>query len=71
VFSGDLAQQIEATARIRRLLSKEDNPPIEQVIRAGLVPLFVDFLKSQDQQLQVILITYSPYLLGLIRLLVP
>lgn len=71
MFSGDLAQQIEATARIRRLLSKEDNPPIEQVIRAGLVPLFVDFLKSQDQQLQVILITYSPYLLGLIRLLVP
>ncbi|KAG8817408.1 Importin alpha subunit (Karyopherin alpha subunit) (Serine-rich RNA polymerase I suppressor protein) [Serendipita sp. 399] len=53
VFSGDLAQQIEATARIRRLLSKEDNPPIEQVIRAGLIPAFVEFLKSPDQQLQV------------------
>ncbi|PVG04767.1 putative SRP1-importin alpha [Serendipita vermifera] len=52
VFSGDLPQQIEATARIRRLLSKEDNPPIEQVIRAGLIPAFVEFLKHPDQQLQ-------------------
>ncbi|CAG7851594.1 Importin subunit alpha-2 AltName: Full=Importin-1; AltName: Full=Karyopherin subunit alpha-2 [Serendipita indica DSM 11827] len=52
VRSGELHQQIEATARIRRLLSKEDNPPIEQVIRAGLVPYFVNFLQSPDQQLQ-------------------
>lgn len=52
VASGNPQQQIEATARIRRLLSREDNPPIEQVIRAGLVPYFVSFLQSPDQKLQ-------------------
>lgn len=56
-MSGDPQQQIEATARIRRLLSKEEAPPIEQVIRAGLIPYFVSFLQSPDQKLQV-----SPHL---------
>lgn len=53
MFSTDAAVQIEATARIRRLLSKETNPPIEQVIRAGLVPRFIEFLGAENSQLQV------------------
>ena len=53
IISGDINMQIEATARIRKMLSREDNPPIEQVIRARLVPSFISFLHSSDVMLQV------------------
>ncbi|PSS28914.1 Importin subunit alpha-4 like [Actinidia chinensis var. chinensis] len=56
VWSEDPSAQIEATTQFRKLLSIERSPPIEEVIKAGVVPRFVDFLGRHDlPQLQSIL----------------
>lgn len=53
VTASDPAQQLEATTQLRKLLSIERNPPIEEVIAAGVVPRFVQFLTCHDNpQLQ-------------------
>jgi importin subunit alpha-1 len=48
VFSNDTTRQLQATQQFRRLLSIERNPPIQQVIDAGVVPRFVEFLQMGD-----------------------
>jgi len=53
VLSEDRAAQLDATTRFRKLLSIERNPPIQEVISAGVVPRFIQFLKCYDNhQLQ-------------------
>lgn len=53
VFSSQIADQVQYTLEFRRLLSIERNPPIEEVIRQGVVPRFVEFLKEDSHpQLQ-------------------
>ncbi|KAH9605948.1 hypothetical protein KSS87_012923 [Heliosperma pusillum] len=48
VYSDNNQMQLEATMQFRKLLSIERSPPIEEVIQAGVVPRFVEFLQRED-----------------------
>lgn len=53
LYSANPQEQYEATQRFRKLLSIERNPPIDEVIRQGVIPQFVKFLaRAEMPQLQ-------------------
>ncbi|AED95795.1 importin alpha [Arabidopsis thaliana] len=48
VFSDDPSLQLEYTTRFRVVLSFDRSPPTDNVIKSGVVPRFVEFLKKDD-----------------------
>lgn len=49
--SSDPAVQLSAVQASRKLLSSDKNPPIDQIIEAGMLPILVDCLTKDDNQL--------------------
>ncbi|XP_039256969.2 importin subunit alpha-6-like [Styela clava] len=48
LLSKEHAEQLYITQEVRRMLSKEPNPPIDEVIQTGAVPIFVQMLHRND-----------------------
>merc|ERR1719389_595640 len=46
VASDNAQEQFQATQQLRKLLSVENNPPIQEVIQTGAVPKLVELLKD-------------------------
>ena len=49
VMSDEYEKRLESTTAFRKLISIKPNPPIQQVIDAGVVPYLVEFLKESLQ----------------------
>lgn len=49
MMSNDESIQLKTTQTCRKILSRERNPPIDQMIRLGIVPRCVEFLTRNNK----------------------
>ena len=61
IHSSDMKTQQLSTQSCRRILSRERQPPIDDIIKAGVVPRLVDFLGKFDRYIQslIFVLIYS------------
>jgi len=52
LYGDDIQKMINTTTIIRKLLSDENNPPIDEVISSGVVPRLIEFLTANNNHLQ-------------------
>ncbi|KAG5460451.1 MAG: armadillo-type protein, partial [Olpidium bornovanus] len=52
VYSEDVGCQLAAAKKFRKFLSKERNPPIQEVLAAGVLPRLVELLRSPHALIQ-------------------
>jgi len=52
LYSANFDDQLTSLTKFRKLLSKEKNPPIEEIISCGVVPKFVEYLRSPQPLIQ-------------------
>lgn len=54
IQTADFDSQLNATVKFRQILSREHNPPINLVIRSGVIPILVEFMReSHPDMLQL------------------
>ncbi|XP_072274964.1 importin subunit alpha-8 isoform X1 [Pyxicephalus adspersus] len=51
IHSGDSDLELKCTQATRKMLSRERNPPLNDIIEAGLIPKLVDFLTYHDNSM--------------------
>jgi len=49
INGSDAELQMKATRAVRKILSKEKNPPIDDIIQSGVIPRLVEFLSHNDR----------------------
>ncbi len=52
MMGNDPEAQFKATLEVRKMLSKEKDPPVREVLAAGLLPRLVQLLATGDAKLQ-------------------